>query len=226
MAQLAKQSPIFGDSAVRVIPNPVPTERFYPEDKGAARAHFSLGENDLVVGFVSDMGLANPLKGSKFLIDAMNEVRLTFPGARLLIVGRSRSGENLPPWIIETGLLTSDEMLRSAYAACDVIAVPSVHDNSPQSISEAAACGRPVVAFNVGGISELIDDGVSGLLIPPLDTASLARGLSRLLSDETARKAFGANGRAKCLREWDPHVIGCQYTDFYRDILAASEQCK
>ncbi len=79
----------------------------------------------------------------------------------------------------------------------DVLAVPSRRDRLPNTIAEAFACGRPVVATTVGGIREFVEHDVTGLLVAPDDAVALADALARFAGDETLRRRLGAAGRAK-----------------------------
>jgi glycosyltransferase involved in cell wall biosynthesis len=87
--------------------------------------------------------------------------------------------------------------------AADINVLPSFYEGLPLTILEAMAAGLPTVASNVGGIPEAIEDGVSGLLVPPGDARELAKALSFLLRDEIICLQLGNAAKARVLREFD-----------------------
>jgi glycosyltransferase involved in cell wall biosynthesis len=92
-----------------------------------------------------------------------------------------------------------DEIL-DAYHGADIFALPSWAEGLPVAVLEAMACGLPVVASNVGGTPDLLEDGVSGLLIPPRDPRALADALERLIRDREVRSSLGRAARARVER--------------------------
>lgn len=221
IADHARRSQVLRRSTIEVIPNPVPLDVFHPADSHLARERLDLVTQGPLIGFVSDVGSRNRLKGFEELLTAMLQVRRHRPDARLVLIGRtSREVGTKMEWILSTGMIHDDDLLRQAYAACDIIVVPSLVDNAPQSATEAAACGRPVVAFNVGGLGEVIEDGVTGFLAGPQDTTALADLILELLSDDALRIRMGEEGRKRAVRLWDPRSVGRRYLEFYEAFLA------
>jgi len=84
------------------------------------------------------------------------------------------------------------------YSAADVLAVPSLHEAFPKVVLEGMACETPVIATNVGGIPEVVSEGVNGLLVPPADSDALTSALLRLLRDDALRRRLGV-GAAKTI---------------------------
>jgi glycosyltransferase involved in cell wall biosynthesis len=87
--------------------------------------------------------------------------------------------------------------------AMDVIVTPSLTESFGLTIAEAMAAGRPVVASEVGGVAEIVDEGLTGFLVPPNDPESLARRIIDVLSDAQRAAAMGAAGRQKAA-QWNP----------------------
>ncbi len=105
------------------------------------------------------------------------------------------------------------------YAAADVFVAPSMQENLPNTIMEALACGTPCVAFNIGGISDLIDHQQNGYLAAPYEIDDLARGIAWVLEDDGRAKWLAANGRQKVEREFELNMIARRYLNLYQESL-------
>jgi glycosyltransferase involved in cell wall biosynthesis len=117
------------------------------------------------------------------------------------------------------GSIKDDRLLPLVYSAVDAAVVPSRVDNFPQMGSEAQACGCPVVAFSVCGLGDVIQDGVSGLLVPPFDTAAFAGALRTLLEDPVRARAQGAAARERAVRLWNYPAVARCYGELYGALL-------
>ena len=105
------------------------------------------------------------------------------------------------------------------YAAIDAFALTSANEGTPVVCIEALAAGRPVVATNVGGVSDVVAEGTDGFLVDPGDTDAMAERLERLAVDPELREAFGAAGRRRVL---DRYAVGRLVDDvdqLYRSLL-------
>jgi glycosyltransferase involved in cell wall biosynthesis len=109
-------------------------------------------------------------------------------------------------------------------AASDIFVLPSRWEGLPLAIIEAMMAGLPVVATRVGGVPELVEDGVTGFLVPPGDPKALAAALERLASNAGLRRRMGAAGRAKALREFRLERMLSETARLYQDLLAASRE--
>ena len=181
----------------------------------------------------------SPWKGQDTAVEAFADVRREHPGARLLLVGEAKftgSGtrfdnvafrDGLRARAAELGIADGVEFLgdrRDALdwiAALDVLLAPSWEEPFGRTIVEAMAIGTPVIATSVGGPAEIVEDGVSGRLVPPRDPAALAAAALELLASPELRERFEAEGRRAAGRfTLDAHadvVLGA-----YRDLLGAS----
>jgi len=144
-----------------------------------------------------------PSKNQMLLVEAFTRLRTLVPGAELVLIGegplmpvlRARVHElGLSSAVRFTGKIPHSEAMAELRAA-DVLAHPSRIDNCPVVVQEAMGLGIPVVATDVGGIREVIDDGRTGLLVPPADVEQLTRALRRVLCDDDVRRDMGAAAR-------------------------------
>lgn len=201
----------FGDR-LYVFFMPVDSAVFDPAavDSAGARTSFGFASKDCVVGTVGNL---NPQKGHGFLLRAAARI-LIEKDVRLLIVGAPHDthrhyerelyrtardlGLVLGEDVVFTGGLTD---VRPALAAMDVFLLSSVErsEGAPAAVEEAMMMGLPVVATNVGALDEVVEDGSSGLLVPPEDPEALAQATIVLLEDRARRLAMGERGRAVAL---------------------------
>jgi len=209
------------DAKTLMIANGVDTDRFQPRPK-AARDEFVIG----TVGRIQDV------KNHSGLIDAFIRLRDMLPGERqrlrLAIVGDGplfgaikakvhAAGLDDVVWL--PGSRTDIAELMSGF---DVFALPSIAEGTPVTILEAMACGLPVVASKVGGIPEVVDEQVTGLLVPPSDPAALAEALAVYVKDPQHAARHGAAGRLRVERSNSIAAMVSGYARLY-DTLRASK---
>jgi glycosyltransferase involved in cell wall biosynthesis len=194
-------------------------EVFHPQEKAAVRLNFGLPIDEAVVGFGAD-NLSNPRKGF-----AMLERALTLaPSSRkhlsaLMMGGGGIDTERLNVRSVHPlGFLTSEIEQANAYGACDFFVVPSLADNQPQMALEALACGVPVIAFDSGGISEVVADGINGLLAAAGDVEGLAKSIERLTTDSELRLRLAVGARESAMREHAGKTQADKYLSLYARI--------
>jgi glycosyltransferase involved in cell wall biosynthesis len=185
------------------------TEFFDPERWHAAgrtwRASFPGEATSPVVGF---LGSFNASKGLDVLIAACanlarrRSLRLVLAGDGPLLPTLERAASLGEPPTTLLGRISSSHV-PSFLSAIDVLAAPSHDEGLPRAVLEAMAMQIPVVASSVGGIPEAVEDGISGLLIPPGDPPALAMAIKRILEDNTLASRLGEAGRRRVLDEFD-----------------------
>jgi len=171
---------------VTAIRNGCDTAVFHPGDRGAARDQVGCDRASELIVYAGNL-LAS--KGLGELMDAFPELAKSRPQLRLAIVGQGPFGEHLARRAagMEGRVILPGRRDAAGIAqwmrAADVFCLPSYSEGCPNVVVEALACGRPVVATNVGGIPELVNQA-SGLLVPPRDAAALRAALDSALSTE------------------------------------------
>ncbi len=111
------------------------------------------------------------------------------------------------------------EEFRARRADYDVFVLPSRGDNLPVAIFEAMAAAAPVIATRVGGIPEQVEDGVTGLIVPPEDPVALARALDCLAGDAGLRRSMGLAGRERLARMFEPRRIASEVVALYEEVI-------
>lgn len=220
----------------RVIPMGVDADAFARGDGPALKAR--MGENRAVVLFV---GRLVEKKGAAVLIDAWHRLGPAGRAGRVLwLVGDGTQRAALECQAHAAGLdpdirffgRVANHTLPDYYAAAAVCIVPSVVDRQGDTegqgvvLIEAMAAGRAVLASNVGGIAEVVADGISGTLVPPADAGALAAALAGLLDDPPRARALGAAGQARVKARFDWPVIAGKFIDVYNDVLAMHRRAR
>lgn len=169
-----------------------------PRDSGF-RAELGIGEHQPVAGLV---GRLVPIKAPALFLAAAGRVLESLPEARFVVVGDGPLRAQLERQAVELGLegrvsftgWRSD--LAEVYAALDVVVCCSLNEGTPVSVIEASAAGKPVVGTQVGGMPSVVQDGVTGLLVPSGEAEALAAAMTRLLADAPLARRMGAAGSA------------------------------
>jgi glycosyltransferase involved in cell wall biosynthesis len=118
------------------------------------------------------------------------------------------------------GHMHDDLSLSVLYSAADVMVIPSRQDNLPNTGVEAHACGLPVVAFNTGGLPDIVSHKISGYLASPFDTFDLANGIKWAVSDSARRSELSRSARLKAVNNWSYEVVGEMYAGAFRKALS------
>ena len=228
MAAVAQRSPVARQRPVQVVPNAIDTRRFQPIARDAARALFGLPQDRRLVLFGAVNAEADPRKGYAQLQSALQalQARGAHEGVALCVFGSAARGNGtlngLP--VHHVGHLHDEPSLVALYSAADVFVAPSLQDNLPNTVLEANACALPSVAFDVGGMSDLIEHRVSGWLAPAGDAQALAEGLAHALQQPQWRAAAGAAARAAAVARFDYPVVAAAHAALYRQAQASATQ--
>jgi glycosyltransferase involved in cell wall biosynthesis len=211
---------------VHVIRNAIHTERFRAPDpayRGRLRALFPRPVR-LVVGAA---GRLSPEKGFGQLVEAAPPVLRQYPDAGFVLFGDGPLRQEIADRIEALGL--GDRVILAGFCddldgflpALDVLALPSFTEGLPNVVLEAFAARVPVVATAVGGTPEVVDDGVSGYLVPPGDPDALARRLQELLGDEGRRQQMGQRGYERVRAEFSFEAQARQYQHLFATVTGA-----
>ncbi|MBI1892853.1 MAG: glycosyltransferase family 4 protein [Candidatus Rokubacteria bacterium] len=190
--------------------------------RGSLRAELGLPPGAPLIGVVARLV---PIKRHEQFLRAAALVRPRSPGCHFLIVGDGERGAELEKLARREGLadclhfLGWRRDLDRIYADLDVVALTSANEGSPVSLIEAMAAGCPVVATRVGGVPDLVEEGVNGLLVRPGDPAALADALVDLLEDPERRRRFGANGRKRVYPAYGAERLVADVDRLYTELL-------
>jgi glycosyltransferase involved in cell wall biosynthesis len=221
LADAAKGSLLLKKFPCTVIPYGLDIEVFKPIDRTACRQVLDIPVDAKVVLFVADSN-ENKRKGFSLLLEALERVS-DIPGLALLSIGgAARTSIGSVP-CFSLGQLQNDRFIAAAYSAADVMVIPSLQDNLPNTVLEAMACGTPSVGFDVGGIPAMIRPVETGFLAPPGDVPALAAAIRLAISDAN-RGNMSLTCRQRAVTEYDLAIQAQRYLELYQSMAALSAQ--
>lgn len=230
LTDMARQAPLLSNHPITAIPNPIDTEFYRPldsqfryhgggvvttaPDRVSLRNALGLPPDRPLILFAAYKA-SEPGKGLSYLLEATRDM-----DADLVVLGKQSediSDTQRKGHIYTMGLITERSQMRQLYQVCDVLAVPTLKDNLPNTIVEAMSCGLPCVGFRIGGVPEMIDHGTNGYLAAYLDTADLRRGLESILQGN--RKELQSAARLKAVQTYSEYTVAAKYAHLYEKAL-------
>jgi len=207
---MAKETSLYTKKEIEVIPFGVDITKFKPTNIGSL-----FDKNDIVVGTIKTL---EEKYGVEYLIRAFKIVSDKYPDLplKLLIVGGgSLEGKlkqltkdlNIAEKTLFTGRVPFEEVPKYHNMIMIYVAT-SDSESFGVAVLEAMACEKPVIVSNVGGLPEVVEDGVTGFVVPPRNPVKTAEAIERLILDENLRKQMGRNGRERVKKfyNWDDNV--------------------
>lgn len=211
----------------RFLPNGIPPPK--PLSGRDVRAELGIAPDAPVVASVS---VLRRQKALEVLVEAARLLAPEVPGVRVLIAGVGPEEERLRAQIARGGLeqtvllIGRRDDVPDVLAASDVAVQCSDWEGSPLAVMEYMAAGRAVVATRVGGVPDLIEHGVHGLLVEPQDPPALAAALAELLRDPERRARMGEAGRERQRAEFDLGVMVRRVEELYEELYARTARAR
>ena len=214
----------FSDRHVEIIPNGVDIKRFKPTNKPLEK--YSDGKLNILF-----TGRIEKRKGLIYLIQAYKLLKKKYPGIRLIVVGRGPLLKHHRKYIIKHRIhgihfegFVPAEILPRYFATADIFCSPALFGESFGIVLlEAMAAGKPVVAFDISGYRDVVDNNVNGLLAKPKDIRDLALKLEKLVKNMKLRERLGCNG-VKKTRDFTWKKIAAKNILFYKKILGGRKK--
>ncbi len=221
MAQQARKSSLLYNFNIHTIPNPIDIKLYKPLDKNSIRKKWGLTADAKIILF----GAANindKRKGVAYLIEALEILKAKYTSAhsiQIILFGKNKMLDTstlaFPAQNLST--INSEQQLVEIYNLADVFVLPSLEDNLPNMVMEAMACGTPVVAFNQGGIPEMINHKQNGYVAQYQSSNDFAQGIHWVLNLEG--DSLQKNAREKVLNTYSEEIIAQQYIALYQSLL-------
>lgn len=223
LAECAHTSSLFRKFPVHIVENGHPMHIFRPLNRMLLREKMGIAPHEFVLGFSAD-DLQNRRKGMQYLFACLEHLatRKSCDAIRVLLLGN-----NPPKTLLHAGLpidvtgpVSRPEDMAAYYNVLDAAVLPSLEDNAPNVIIEAAACGTPTAAFAAGGIVDMISHGETGWLAPAKDAENLAKGLEWLCAHRQEPR-IRQLCRVTALERWNAPVQAGKYKVLFEEALGS-----
>ena len=227
MADKVRESRWGNHAVIEVIPYPVGD--VYLEYKGPSQFRQGLDarDNDIVILFGAINATSDARKGFDLALEALKNLQSNTRSVKVVLFGCERIDDESRRMIekfspVCTGYISSEHALADIYGAADIMLIPSRIEAFGQTAIEAQACGVPVICFSKTGVSELVEDGVTGFVIPAFSTTEITTRLSQIIEspESLARMKIAARDRAR--RLWASKVVLGLMENMYRKALDLS----
>ncbi len=221
LAKVARQSSLFKNYPIEIIPNGIDIKKYKPIDKNTARKWLNLPVDKQLI-LCGAAKSSSKRKGMHLLEEALQNLSRTGykNKVELVIFGclESRERDNTDFKCHYMGNLHDDISLALIYAAADVFVAASIQDNLPNTVMEALACGTPCVAFNIGGMPDMIEHQANGYLAQAFEVESLAGGIAWILSNNYPQK-IRARAREKVEQEFNLELQSRRYSQLFGEAI-------
>jgi len=213
---------------ISTIPNPIDTEVFKPSSMKLAKIKLGFTPDELIMT-LSAFKLNDPRKGYSYFIEAMYFLKknkdMQGKPIRLVLIGNAGKTElsELPYPVTYTGYLTDPAEIIAYGQATDIFVLPSLEDNLPNTVMEMLALGVPVVAFNNGGLPDMIDHKQNGYLAYYKSAESLARGIAWTIKDLEFSPRLRKAARKKVIQNFELIHVADQYIELYCKVLGLNK---
>lgn len=210
------------DRNIEIVPNGI--------EKGDYVDKLSVQKTKDIEKIILFVGRLHPVKGVRYLLQAMQIIHEEMPSARLILVGDGAERRQLEDMTDNLGIRgcvnfvgkVPHERIPDYMRQADVFVLPSVSEGFPVTVLEAIACGLSIVATRVGGLPDIIEDGTNGYLIDPKSEKQIAKALLKLLQDEHLREYMSANNKNAAEKySWDK--VAATLEEIYQNSFGLSE---
>ena len=212
------------EERIKVISDGVDSKLFKYQQGNFLQNHFGIDQGTVILC----VARLHPYKGLARLIQAMGIVSAECPESYLVIMGRGKEKEHLAALVKSLNLQKKvfflepevpNKEMPKVYSSADIYVQPSIIEPFGIAVLEAMACSRAIIGSQTGGMKDTIEDGKTGLLVPPGNVHELAQALIALIRDKGRRQEMGQNARKRVESLFDWQVITRQYLELYEQLV-------
>lgn len=230
MAEQACEAGVAAREKFRTIYSGMELEPFLRRDYDTVglKEQLAIHPEEAVVGKIARLA---PLKGYEYFIRAIQEILLHVPRCRFVFVGDGPASDRIRRLVRQAGVqnhvvfagLVPASQIPAYISVMDVVVHASLREGLPRVIPQAQLMGKPVVAYNIDGAPEALDDGVTGYLVPPESVHELARRTAELLKDPAKAREMGRRGTQACRKRFDADLMVENIDALYQELIEKAE---
>jgi len=221
LAERVKSSSLFSKSRIEVIPNGVDANWYSPGIRCQEKEKLGFPIDRHLILFGGKNSLHDHNKGFDLLFSALRALPDKIRKNSDVVVFGDRKDWQFPDCDIKIhnlGIVTDEAFLVTIYRAADVLVLPSRQENLPNVLLEAMSCGTPCVAFDIGGVGEIIDNNVTGYVCKPYEIGEMSAAIASIVSDQTLKDDFSDQCRAKIMRDFALDIVTSRYLGLYSEL--------
>lgn len=226
LASRAASSSLLGSKRIKVIPNGIDVTCFTPGNRGSCRTALGLPQDEIVLLYGASAFTKDANKGFQLLQDSLKLVNERLPKMKLMLAlfgdPNYRETELQGIQVRSYGHVSSEEQLVMLYGAANIFILPSLQENLPNTVMESMACGTPCVAFDVGGVRDLVSHCENGFVANAADENELSEGIIWMLADDDRRARMGSQARKAIEDGFSLTEVANRHLSHYGDILSDS----
>lgn len=217
---VAEKSSLIKHLPIQAIANPIDTNVFKPKDRNIIRKEKNINPESKIILF----GAANindRRKGVNYFIDALNHLKgKNITNIEIAIFGKNKhfNTSELPFPVHEFGIISGEKDIIDLYNLADLFVMPSIEDNLPNTVMESLACSTPVVAFNTGGLPEMIEHQQNGYLAEYKNALDLASGMEWFFNKPN-QDGIRKSARQGVLNNFNERKIADDYIKLYKSLI-------
>ncbi len=227
LGECAKKSRVFGKNSIKVIPSSLDTNIFKPIPKTEAKINLTLSPDNIIllIGAISSKekrkGFDELIEVFKICQENTNFNQLVNDNTlKICAFGESMEDLNqLNLSIFSFGVIDSEETLSLIYSAADMFILPSLEDNLPNTMIEAMSCGTPVIAFEIGGIPDLVTNSMTGFTAPEKNLQVMAKKIIQLIENKELRQQMSNQCRQLIVDNYSLENQANNYLNLYQNLL-------
>jgi glycosyltransferase involved in cell wall biosynthesis len=206
------------------VHNPIDTEIFKPQtDRNRLKTEFGIQPEHKVVLFGAMSADSDVRKGYDLLLRSLEKLKAFNQDVTLIVFGNKNPVNNINGFhAIGVGMICDDEKMSELYSVADVFVAPSRQENLSNAVMESLSCGTPVVAFNIGGMKDMIVHCENGYLATPFDTDDLMGGIAFCLEHPELRE----KAREYVVQNFNMELIGQKYSEIYGTMCRENARTK
>lgn len=219
---------LFKEKTIFELPNTIDTDFYKPISKQKAKTKLNWNSNIIHIGFAA-FNVANKYKGGEYISKSIQILLKNYPDLQnrieLVAIGKIQKKNvfknNIP--IVYTGYINEEQKMLELYQAMDLFLMPSLEESLSLVTQEAMACETPVIAFNKGGQTDLIDHKINGYLADYKNSNDLANGIKFIIDEIQNENQFGKNARLKIVDNYSYPVLSKKLINIYTEIIKKNE---